>query len=321
MLDRSINKVVVIGECMLELSARDSNSYQKQFAGDTFNTALYLKRSASHLNVSYLTAVGEDLLSKEFVLMLDREGIDASLIQYSSERHLGSYIVRTDQQGERSFLYWRESSAARNLFYLYKGDLEGCDLIYFSGISLAILDHTQRERLIVLADKHKRKGGIIAFDINYRSHLWSSKASARFWMDKAYAIADIAFAGGDDHLVLFGHTCPDDIFDYLSSYQISEIVNKNGADSIHLQWGQEKYTMQPEDGIRVVDTTGAGDSYNGAYLAARIKGESPLKAAKCGAELAARVIGVRGAIVPKVSYSASQYSDELGELRVADSNQ
>ena len=306
MLGRSINKVVVIGECMLELSARDPDTYQKQFAGDTFNTALYLKRSASHLNVSYFTAVGNDLLSKEFVSMLDREGIDASLIQYSPERHLGSYLVQTDQQGERSFLYWRDSSAARRLFYLYNGELEGCDLIYFSGISLAILDDTQRDRLFALADKLKRKGCIIAFDTNYRPHLWSSKASARFWTDKAYAVADIAFAGGDDHLTLFGHTCPDDIFDYLSTYQIPEIVNKNGADSIYLQWGQEKHRMQPEEGIRVVDTTGAGDSYNGAYLAARIKGESPLKAAKCGAELAARVIGVRGAIMPRVSHSAGQ---------------
>tara|TARA_B100001105_G_C22353584_1_gene426866 strand:+ start:92 stop:397 length:306 start_codon:yes stop_codon:yes gene_type:complete len=49
---------------------------------------------------------------------------------------------------------------------------------------------------------------------------------------------------------------------------------------------------------KVVDTTGAGDSFNGGYLSARIKGESILEAARKGRRFAAQVIQYRGAVVP-----------------------
>ena len=50
--------------------------------------------------------------------------------------------------------------------------------------------------------------------------------------------------------------------------------------------------------MTVVDTSGAGDSFNGAYLAARLKGRTPSEAAREGLALAAKVVAQPGAIIP-----------------------
>ena len=226
MLSRTVRNVVIFGECMLELSDAGHGLYKRQFAGDTFNTAVYLKRCLQSVNVSYFTAIGYDSLSEAFETTLLGEGIDSSLLLRTDDHHLGCYLVNTDPEGERTFLYWRDNSAARQTFNLYQGTLPQTDLFYFSGISLAILDDSQRHRLFELVGKLKEAGCLIAFDTNYRASLWSSKGAAMEWINKAYSCSDIAFVGGDDHRSLFGHTDSASIFAHLLPYKIQEIVNK-----------------------------------------------------------------------------------------------
>jgi 2-dehydro-3-deoxygluconokinase len=55
----------------------------------------------------------------------------------------------------------------------------------------------------------------------------------------------------------------------------------------------------PTQAVKVVDTSGAGDSFNGAYLAARLKGREPRDAVRDGLALAAKVVAQPGAIIPK----------------------
>ena len=50
---------------------------------------------------------------------------------------------------------------------------------------------------------------------------------------------------------------------------------------------------------KVVDTTAAGDSFNGAYLAALMRGESDLACLAAGHAMASEVIGHPGAIIPR----------------------
>lgn len=304
MLSRTVRNVVIFGECMLELSDAGHGLYKRQFAGDTFNTAVYLKRCLQSVNVSYFTAIGYDSLSEAFETTLLGEGIDSSLLLRTDDHHLGCYLVNTDPEGERTFLYWRDNSAARQTFNLYQGTLPQTDLFYFSGISLAILDDSQRHRLFELVGKLKEAGCLIAFDTNYRASLWSSKGAAMEWINKAYSCSDIAFVGGDDHRSLFGHTDSASIFAHLLPYKIQEIVNKNGADGALISMDRQTYSVPVQFVEKVVDSTGAGDSFNGAYLAARIRGLSALKSASYGASLASVVIQRKGAIITRDDFTS-----------------
>ena len=59
--------------------------------------------------------------------------------------------------------------------------------------------------------------------------------------------------------------------------------------------------VAPPDDVHVVDATGAGDSFNGAYLAARMAGMGLQQAAEAAHRVAGTVIGQRGALIdPKL---------------------
>ncbi len=108
------NRVASIGECMIELRERPDGRLDRSFGGDTLNTAVYLARLG--VAVDYVTALGDDPWSDEMVAAWAREGVGTGLARRVPGRLPGLYIIQTDPSGERSFLYWRDSAAARMLF-------------------------------------------------------------------------------------------------------------------------------------------------------------------------------------------------------------
>ena len=116
------------------------------FAGDTYNTAVYAKRSlgaAGH--VGFMSRVGLDPLSDGMLAAAEAEGLDTSVITREEQRNIGIYSVATDSAGERSFHYWRNHSAAKKLD---AKDLVPARILYLSGITLAILSPERRRALM-----------------------------------------------------------------------------------------------------------------------------------------------------------------------------
>ena len=292
-----MQRVIIFGECMLELVQRDGNLLSRDYAGDTYNTAVYLKRCASHLSVSYFTAIGHDFLSDELLLNMGEEEINTDLVLRSRHGNLGLYMVRTKAVGERSFAYWRKHSAATDTINAFDGHFGPACLFYFSGISLAILDQEQRHRLLGLLKQVKKMGTSVAFDPNYRAALWPDKEETQYWMAQAYSIADIALPGIEDHQALYGHGDVESIYQYLSDLGVKEIVVKNGGSGVHVFHDGQHCIVPVERVNQVVDTTAAGDAFNGGYLASRLNDGTITEAASYGAKIAAIVIGHKGAIV------------------------
>ena len=295
-------RVACIGECMIELSQLDPLSGQAHvgFAGDTLNTAVYLARLRP--GVSYLTNVGTDAFSTRMLAMFAAEGIECGLIGRHETRLPGIYAIEVDASGERSFRYWREASAARTLFTgVGPGldDLAGFQVIYLSGITLAILAQPQRADLIARLGALRAAGCQIVFDSNYRPRLWPDESSARGAFDAMWAACSLALPSFDDEERLYPGSTPGQVIDRIAALGAPEIVLKNGAAGplIRLDGRQVQCVLPRAD--RVVDTTGAGDSVNAGYLAARLGGAGPVGAAAAGHRLACHVIAHPGGVIPK----------------------
>lgn len=301
-----VKHVVSLGECMIELRATGANTLHQSFGGDTLNTAIYLSRLAgNHFQVSYATGLGkDDPYSLQMLAAWEAEQIGLSLVSRSADRLPGLYTIQVDASGERTFSYWRQFSAAKA--YL---DSDDCpllqpsakiDVLYLSGISLAILPEAGRTRLLALMEHLHARGAQIVFDNNYRPRLWSSPAEAIALYDACYRLADVALVTLDDEMALRGLNAQQAEAAVCAS-GCQEIVIKRGAQPCVIHAAGQRHEVSGQRVATVVDTTAAGDSFGAGYLAARLRGLDEVSAAKAGHLLAATVIQHPGAIIPSTA--------------------
>ena len=303
MTDMKEVKLLSIGECMMELRSQGDN-FVPGFAGDSTNFCIYLKRLSPGSTPLFFSSVGQDALSQKMLAFLNQEGINTDLVSTRADRTIGLYMIQTDAEGERTFTYWRSESAARQMFlgigetWLIQSAREA-DYIYFSGISLAILNHADRDRLLTLAQTLGDEGKTIVFDPNIRPALWSSKDEARTQITRALEVCDILLCSYEDDYFLFGETNTDTIIERLMTFGIDEIVLTNGEAEIKGAAHGERFTVIPAKPEAIIDTTAAGDSFNAGYIVARHKGCSARESTEKASSLAALVISYAGAIIPQ----------------------
>jgi 2-dehydro-3-deoxygluconokinase len=298
-------RVVCVGEVMIELTRGPDGRYGLAFGGDTFNTAVYLARAG--IDIAYATALGDDPYSDALVALASAEGVGTDLIARVPGRTVGLYLVETAATGERSFWYWRDYSPARELFELPQWGvvaerLLGSRLIYFSGVTLSLYSNLGIGRFLALVELARQQGAKVAFDGNFRPRGWKGDlARARTVFIEALKRVDIALPTFDDEALLWGDASPDATVERLQAFGIGEIAVKNGAKgALVLNAGARELVPVPQI-VVPTDTTAAGDSFNAAYLAARLAGEAPVGAAACAHKLAGEVIRHPGAIMPRAA--------------------
>jgi 2-dehydro-3-deoxygluconokinase len=293
-----MTRVISIGECMVELVPEGPDLLRRRFAGDALNTAVYLKRRRPEAEVQFLTVTGADPLSLAMRESWRREGVDDALAFTDPTRGPGLYLIETESGGERRFHYWRSESAARGWFQALKAAggaaaLKDADLVYVSGISLAILPPDDRDEAIALLARLKHI--TVAYDPNLRPALWPSIDAARAVFEQMAGVADILLPSRQDLETLYGEAQSRAQLAILTELGAREIALTSAGDDC-LVWDGALMALKPPM-AQPVDTSGGGDSFNGAYLAARVTGASPLEAAREGLALAARVVEHPGALV------------------------
>jgi 2-dehydro-3-deoxygluconokinase len=291
--------VASIGECMLELSGQTGPNWRMGFAGDTFNMLWALHALSADRPATYVSAFGDDPFSQGQIDFFAENGIGIGSSPVIAGARPGLYAI-TLTGAERSFTYWRSDAAARQLASnpaALSKSLENQALVYFSGITLAILDDAARATLLAAVAKARSAGSLVAFDPNYRPRLWRNRVEAQVAIVEALAVTDIALPTFPDEQVLFGDATPQATAERLGQL-VGEIVVKNGEAPALIAQGRIRREVPAIHVAAPVDTTGAGDSFNGGYLAARLASHDPLEAARRAHRVAAAVVQVRGALAP-----------------------
>ena len=291
-------KTFIFGEAMLEYHSHGGAGLR--YGGDTLNTAIHLAR-AGH-DVAYVTAVGSDPVSDALVAAWAAEGIDTRHVLRHPVRNPGIYAIHVDGEGERSFLYWRERSAAREMFELpginaALSEASAAQLVYFSLISLAIVSPDGREQLLELSARRKADGRDVAYDSNYRPALWQDEQAARTISGRAMGAATIGLPTNSDERELWktGETEQDIATRWLAFGQ--DVVAVKAAERGCVLGSQGKVPQTiPATRAEVIDSSGAGDAFNAGFLSGWLSGKPWSDCVDSGQALARKTLSHQGAI-------------------------
>ncbi len=308
---KSKRQLAVLGECMVEIKPTKGSSHFGRgpidarigYGGDTLNCSVYLARM--NVDVSYVTAVGDDPLSDWIVNQWQSEGIHCDQVQRTANAVPGLYLIDTDDNGERSFFYWRDQAPVRSMFEQSQqspGVFDGLaehEYVYLSGITLALFDDKTRQKIYDFLDDYRSKGGKVCFDNNYRPRQWESADTARNAFANLYQRSDIAMPTLDDEQLMYPEESEQDTINRLLQAGVKEIVVKKGVHGCRVVTHDVDKNIPASPVESVVDSTAAGDSFNAGYLAGRFSGKNCVEAGQQGNTLAATVVQFPGAIIPK----------------------
>lgn len=306
-----MKKIAILGECMIELNGEPFGNMWQTYGGDTLNTATYLSRVSSphDIEVHYISAMGADKLSQQMIQHWQQDNIQTENILIDPHRQAGLYLIQLDKFGERTFLYWRSESAARYLlqhpnYPQVQNKLAEMDMVYLSGISLAILPDTDRYALIEQLKQLSQQGVKIAFDSNYRPKLWESVAKTQEIYTALYPLVDLALVTFDDEQALWGDEETHQSLERLKTLGVKNIVLKQGKEGALFcdeQGNEQQVATIPV--ANVVDTTSAGDAFNAGFLNGYLRDKAPQQCCQQGNQVAGIVIQHKGAIIDKSATS------------------
>jgi len=291
-------RIVSFGEGMIEERADGSFGW----GGDAVNVAVYLARQGAA--PALMSGMGVDGESEAVTAAWAGEGIDVTRVLRDPGRRAGSYRIAVGEGGERRFAYDRAASAARAFFSRPEAEAvlawaASADILILSGITLSIYTASERAWIVELAASVRRRGGKVAFDPNYRPAGWPSREAAWAAVEAIAPYISLALPSLEDHLGLKGDAEPEAVTAAWLGLGAEEAVVTLGASGAFAARAGQTAFAEAASVEALVDTTGAGDAFDAAYIAARLVHAEPMAAALAHATaLAAETTAWPGAIAP-----------------------
>ncbi|MCV6584552.1 MAG: sugar kinase [Marinibacterium sp.] len=286
--------ILCLGEPLAELNQQPDGCYLPGYGGDTSNCAIAAARQGAR--VGYVTQIGADAFGDAFMDLWQAEGIDTATVTRRDDAPTGLYVVSHGTEGH-AFRYYRAGSASSRIGVadLPMAALKRARILHVSAISQAI-SHSATDAVLAAIDIVRDAGGRVSYDSNLRLALWPLER-ARAVTHAAMARCDIALPGLDDARQLTGLTEPDAIADFYLSLGAGVVALTLGAAGTLVATPDARAHL-PGHRVDAVDATGAGDMFDGAFLARLVAGDSPFDAARYANAAAALSVQGYGAVAP-----------------------
>ena len=286
--------LICLGEPMVEFNEQPDGRWLYGYGGDVSNVAIAAARQGTRSGMA--TRIGTDSFGDDIMALWLAEGVDTSAVARVENAPTGLYFVRHGPEGH-GFEYRRKGSAASMISpeTLPVEAIRAAAMLHFSGISLAISESSAAACTAAMVEA-RQGGGQIACDTNLRLNLWTLE-EARAAIHGAMAGVDIALPGLDDAELLTGRTDPAEIaafYHRLGPNVVALTLGSGGA----LVSVEGEQTLVPAPRVEAVDASGAGDCFDGAFLARIIAGDTPVEAARYAVMAAALSVQGFGAVAP-----------------------
>lgn len=294
--------LIALGEPMVEFAAEErgrlgqATAFRRGWGGDTSNVAVAAARLGA--SAGYVTRLGADEFGRSFLHLWEQEGVDASRVVVDPEGFTGVYFIALDAEGRHDFTYYRAGSAASRL---HPGDVDPdylatARVLHTSGITQAISDSARATAESAMREA-RRLGVAVSYDLNIRPKLRPLPQLSRVII-AAVECADVVFLSAEDAGHLYGTLPPDAVVEELLGKGPRLVVLKQGANGCLAGSADGVRLHQTGWPVPAVDTTGAGDAFDAAFLVEWMRGMPLDECGRFANAVGALAAGGLGAVTP-----------------------
>ncbi len=300
-----MKKVLGMGEIMIQMNPTEKGSlvyqnlFERHVAGSEANTIIQMQKL--DIDTNFITAVGSKEFGEIILSTLRAEGVGVKDIKIDDEHPTGLYVVQRSYPfpEKTSVIYYRKGAAAS--FFseedLKEDSFKDIDMFLVSGITPALSEISRKTALKAI--KIAKKNGVkVVFDTNIRINLLKTSEKAYDCLLPFIETADILFTGKGDLNLLFGKSFEENFEEIKKIGKRKEMyILKLGGKGAMVIQDDKVYRSAPFK-VPVIDELGAGDSFDGTFLAALLKGKSIEESLKYASAAGAITVSLKGDIEP-----------------------
>ena len=223
-------------------------TYERKAGGAPFNVACGLKKFGRE--VKFVGSVGDDLVGQFLIKYAGDFGMDTTYIQKCPDRNTTLAFVELNEEGDRSFCFYRKNTADYFMPKVSDELIGSADIVCIGSLMLADADCV--EYALDIAERAHALGKTVAFDVNYRTDIYRDRESAVKTYKKLLSVADIVKFSEDEV-----ETFTEDYVDQLTDKLVLITLGKEGS-----EWRYKGQRCSiPTITVKPIDTTGAGDAF------------------------------------------------------------
>ena len=243
--------LLCIGEILADMIGEEKNgitTYERKAGGAPFNVACALKKFGA--DVKFVGSVGDDLVGQFLIKYAKDFGMDTTYIHQNTEHNTTLAFVELNEEGERSFCFYRKNTADYCMPPVSDELIKSADTVCIG--SLMLSDEECVKYALDIIERAHSFGKTVAFDVNYRTDIYKDTESAIKTYKKILALADIV-KFSEDEVEIFGQ-------DYVNSLTDKLVLITLGRDGSEWRYHGIRNNLTSIT-VKSVDTTGAGDAF------------------------------------------------------------
>lgn len=266
-----MGKIVTLGEVVSDIYRDESESdvelpLTARPGGAPANVAVAAARLGSE--AAFIGSVGEDLFGDFILRALEAEGVNTSAVRRCEPPTRTSLaFVEIAADGDRSFTFYRSDPAADELLSVEdvsREVLSGTSFVNFGSIPL--IREPSRSAIHRAADLAEELDVPLAFDVNFREHLWKSSEAAREAVDPLLDRSRIIKMGDDELSPMLGTEDPKEAAEVLLGRGAALALISLGPDGAVYATREFSGHVPAFEVDEISDATGAGDAFLAAAL-------------------------------------------------------
>ena len=276
--------VLALGEILIDFTFAGTNAdgkklYEENPGGAPANCVSAVSKLGGR--GAFIGMTGRDSFGEDLRRVLSEINVDTSGMRYCESQHTTLAFVSLDPSGERHFSFCRNPGADTQIAPedLDQEMLKNARILHIGSLSLT--DEPAKSATLAAIDIVKKAGGLISYDPNYRANLWKGRRDAFDLMKSIFPLADTVKVSDEELALLFGSETSvqeggNKILDLGPSLAMITLGAKGVYYAAKLPDGSRISGTVGCKSVKVVDTTGAGDSFTGGMLYRLTRRENPL---------------------------------------------